>query len=129
MLRRAAKTLLILIAILTGLALIAPKIASHVDDEKMWTRDGDIEAITLAVKNFERQNGNLPKSLAALATDGFLPRDPIDPWGTPYYYSITQPTVATSQRPFYIWSFGEDQRTGGSGVAQDFGNWMVSGRK
>ena len=50
---------------------------------------------------------------------GYLPKVPVDPWGTPYKY-----TVPSSQgAEFEIISFGADGSPGGDGKNADIVSW------
>ena len=69
----------------------------------------DLMSIDYAVTLFRREQGRMPSSLQELE----LTSGPIDPWTLKPYHSRWSPDGVE------VWSYGRDQRPGGSGFDAD----------
>lgn len=112
--------LLIVIIILGLLAsLVAPQMFSRVDSSRVQTAETQIRMLETAINTFRIDTGHFPGSLDELRKsdhprwDGpYLPREvPLDPWGNPYVYQVTN----SKDKPFTIISYGPS----GQANAQD----------
>ena len=63
-------------------------------------------------------SSDLDPQPANWATNGYMERLPIDPWGQPYQY--LQPGV---HGDFDVFSYGADGTAGGTGPDADIGSW------
>ncbi|MEK9137329.1 MAG: type II secretion system protein GspG, partial [Bacteroidota bacterium] len=103
------------IAVLALVMQILPSFTPTSDDAKRKIAMGDIASINLALKCYRLQVGVYPtteQGLNALTNhfetyggEPILERPPMDPWGTPYQYSL-------SSDGFSIVSAGPDKRRG-----------------
>ncbi|MCW5799602.1 MAG: type II secretion system major pseudopilin GspG [Nitrospira sp.] len=127
---------MIVVVILAILAtLLIPKVMGRTEDAKRAAAKAQISNIESALQLYKLDNGNLPSTeqgLKALVerpasgpaapnwkAGGYLPKVPVDPWGTPYKY-----TVPSSQgAEFEILSFGADGTPGGDGKNADIVSW------
>ncbi|MBY6092512.1 type II secretion system major pseudopilin GspG [Maritimibacter alkaliphilus] len=129
--------LMVVVVILSVLALvIVPRVIDRPDQARVARARADLAAISSAVNLYRLDNFRYPtteQGLAALvtppttdpvpqnwATNGYMDRMPVDPWGTDYQY--LSPGV---HGDFDVFSFGADGVTGGSGVDADIGSWSV----
>ena len=127
--------LMVVVVILSILALvIVPRVIDRPDQARVVRARSDIAAISSAVQFYRLDNYRYPtteQGLAALvnrpssdpqpanwATNGYMERLPVDPWGQPYLY--LQPGV---HGDFDVFSYGADGVAGGSGVDADIGSW------
>jgi len=101
--------------------LVAPKIIGRTDDARRTKAAADIRAIEQALQLYKLDNGHYPRDLRELispagggawAGEGYLPREPVDPWGVPYAYSSDGNT-------YVVVSFGADGVQGGEGKNAD----------
>jgi general secretion pathway protein G len=106
------------------------------ESSRLYKAMSDIRAIEAALNLFSADIGRYPKTKEGLAvliepsTDllnsgnykdgGYLDRLPSDPWGNEYQYQYKGVHNITS---FDVWTFGSDGKAGGSGSAEDAGNW------
>lgn len=127
---------MIVVVILAILAtLLIPRVMGRTEDAKRAATKAQISNIESALQLYKLDNGNLPSTeqgLKALVerpasgpaapnwkAGGYLPKVPVDPWGTPYKY-----TVPSSQgAEFEIISFGADGSPGGDGKNADIVSW------
>ncbi len=105
--------------------LVAPKIMGRTDEARRTKAATDIKGIEQALQLFKLDNGFYPSSsdgLGALVQapgnasnwnpDGYLDRDPVDPWGNAYAYS-------SDGQIYVIKSLGADGAEGGEGKNAD----------
>lgn len=105
--------------------LVAPKIIGRTDEARRTKAATDIKGIEQALQLFKLDNGFYPGAsdgLGALVQppgnapnwnpDGYLDRDPVDPWGNGYAYS-------SDGQVYVIKSFGADGAEGGEGKNAD----------
>lgn len=127
---------MIVVVILAILAtLLIPRVMGRTEDAKRAAAKAQISNIESALQLYKLDNGNLPSTeqgLKALVerpasgppapnwkAGGYLPKVPVDPWGTAYKY-----TVPSSQgAEFEILSFGADGAPGGDGKNADIVSW------
>ncbi len=129
--------LMVVVVILSVLALvIVPRVIDRPDQARAARAQADIAAITSAVNLYRLDNFRYPSTeqgLAALvtrpstdpvpenwATNGYMDRLPVDPWGKPYQY--LQPGV---HGDFDIFTYGADGTAGGDGANADIGSWAA----
>jgi general secretion pathway protein G len=130
--------LMVVVVILSILALvIVPRVIDRPDQARVARAQSDIAAISSAVNLYRLDNFRYPtteQGLAALvtqpatdpqppnwATNGYMERLPIDPWGQPYQY--LEPGV---HGDFDVFSYGADGVAGGTGPNADIGSWNPS---
>lgn len=81
----------VIIGILAGIGI--PKLGGKSDKAKMAQAQGNIQMLSMAVREYEIINGDYPSSLDGLLNESkggpFLEKKviPMDPWGKPYVYS------------------------------------------
>ena len=126
---------MVVIAIIGIMAtLIVPQIMSKPDEARVIAAKQDISSIVQALKLYRLDTGRYPSTeqgLAALVakpnasaspqngkSNGYLDRLPKDPWG--YAYQYLNPGVHAE---IDVFSFGADNKPGGTGFAADLGNW------
>jgi len=130
--------LMVVVVILSILALvIVPRVIDRPDQARAARAQSDIAAISSAVELYRLDNFRYPSTeqgLAALvnrpttepapanyATNGYIDRLPVDPWGQPYQY--LEPGV---HGQFDVFTYGADGVSGGSGANADIGSWTGS---
>ncbi|WP_363323305.1 type II secretion system major pseudopilin GspG [uncultured Tateyamaria sp.] len=130
--------LMVVVVILSILALvIVPRVIDRPDQARAARAQSDIAAISSAVELYRLDNFRYPtteQGLAALvnrptsepapanyATNGYIDRLPVDPWGQPYQY--LEPGV---HGQFDVFTYGADGASGGSGANADIGSWSGS---
>lgn len=126
---------MVVIAIIGIMAsLIVPKIMSKPDEARVIAAKQDISTLVQALKLYRLDIGRYPSSQQGLQsliekpviepvpqnwkTGGYLDRLPKDPWGNTYQY--TNPGVRSE---IDVFSFGADNKSGGTGFDADLGNW------
>lgn len=100
--------------------LVAPKIIGRTDDARRTKAAADIKAIEQALQLYKLDNGAYPRDLRELVEpsggswnpEGYLDREPVDPWGVAYVYS-------SDGQNYVIKSFGADGSDGGEGKNAD----------
>lgn len=129
--------LMVVVVILSLLAVvIVPRVIDRPDQARVARARADIASITSAVNLYRLDNFRYPtteQGLAALvsppttdpvpanwASNGYMDRMPVDPWGQPYQYLA--PGV---HGDFDIFSYGADAVAGGSGTDADIGSWTI----
>ena len=125
--------LLVVLAILGLLAaIVAPQVLKYLGSSRTQTSKVQIQNVASALELFRLDVGRYPteqEGLAALVTapaaaqnwnGPYLRRaDALrDPWGQPYHY-----TVPGKHGEVDVYSLGSDNAEGGTGEAQDVGNW------
>jgi len=73
-----------------------------------------INIFSEAIRQYEKENGKLPKDLNSLAPKHIKRVVLIDPWGYEYNY---RPNNKPKKR---VYSLGSDGKEGGKGTAMDF---------
>ena len=126
---------MVVIAIIGIMAtLIVPQIMSKPDEARVIAAKQDISSIVQALKLYRLDIGRYPtteQGLAALVTkpttepipqnwksNGYVDRLPKDPWGFAYQY--VNPGMRAE---IEVFSFGADNKPGGTGFDADLGNW------
>lgn len=129
--------LMVVVVILSVLALvIVPRVIDRPDQARAARAQADIAAIASAVNLYRLDNFRYPtteQGLNALvsiptsdpvpanyATNGYIDRLPVDPWGKPYQYLT--PGV---HGDFDIFTYGADGAPGGDGANADIGSWSA----
>ena len=129
--------LMVVVVILSILALvIVPRVIDRPDQARAARAQSDIAAIVSAVNLYRLDNYRYPtgaQGLSALvskptsdpvpanwATNGYMDRMPVDPWGQPYQY--LEPGV---HGEFDVFSYGADGAPGGTGADADIGSWTL----
>ena len=129
--------IMVVVVILGILAtLVVPKIMGRPDEARMVAAKQDIASVMQALNLYRLDNGRYPtteQGLKALVTKpasepvpanykqgGYLPKLPIDPWGTEYQF--LSPGLQTEAD---VISFGADRKAGGEGVNADIGSWAL----
>jgi general secretion pathway protein G len=100
--------------------LVAPKIIGRTDDARRTKAAADIKAIEQALQLYKLDTGAYPRELRELVEpsggawnpEGYLDKEPVDPWGVGYVY-------ATDGQAYVIKSYGADGSDGGEGKNAD----------
>jgi len=134
--REAGFTLLELLVVLAimGLlaAIIAPQVLKYLGTSRTQTARVQIQNITSALELYKLDVGRYPtqvEGLNALVTDPptapgwngpYLRKESAlrDPWGETYLYK-----VPGQHGEVDVYTLGSDKAEGGTGEAQDVGNW------
>ena len=122
---------LVIIGLLAG--LVGPKLFGKVDSSKVQTAQTQVKMLKGALESMRLDIGRFPTPEEGLALLSTSPRDdkirgrwrgpyldddvPLDPWGTPYQYSVP----GSKGQPFALFSFGADGKAGGEGTDADVG--------
>lgn len=129
--------LMVVVVILSVLALvIVPRVIDRPDQARAARAQADVAAISSAINLYRLDNFRYPtteQGLAALvsaptsepqapnwASNGYMDRLPIDPWGAPYEYLA--PGV---HGDFDVFSYGADGASGGQNANADIGSWIA----
>jgi general secretion pathway protein G len=117
---------LLIVIVILGLllSLVAPTMFSKVGSAQKKTAMAQMQMLSTALDTYRLDVGSFPESLPELRSgkapgwDGpYLPRElPLDPWGKPYFYELSQGDAMT---PYILKSFGKDGREGGEGDDED----------
>ena len=116
---------LIIIAIMAS--FIIPSVINRPDEARITKVKNDIMALEGALDLYKLDNGRYPsnseglKVLVSEEENTYLKRLPLDPWG--HAYQFDNPGKFTK---IDIYSFGADQKPGGSGIDKDIGNWNLN---
>lgn len=118
---------IIVVVVIIGLlaAVIAPNIFGQVEEARIKKSLSDLRALESALNLYRLDNFNYPSTdqgIQALVTKpsgspeaknwrkgGYIPRMPLDPWGSEYQYAI--PGASGSE--FDLFTFGADGKLGG----------------
>ena len=128
---------MVVVVILSVLALvIVPRVIDRPDQARAARAQADIAAITSAVNLYRLDNFRYPtteQGLLALitrptsdpapanwASNGYMDRLPIDPWGQPYQY--LSPGV---HGDVDVFTYGANGVAGGTGADADIGSWSA----
>jgi general secretion pathway protein G len=118
---RKGFTLLELIVVVTIIgilgSIVVVKVVPYLTTTRQTVARHDMRTIVETAKMIFTQSGSWPESIEEMVHDdperiGLPPPVPVDPWGQPYIYELTEggPLVRT---------LGRDQREGGSGEDED----------
>ena len=127
---------MVVIAIIGIMAtLIVPRIMSKPEEARIIAAKQDISTIVQALKLYRLDTGRYPtteQTLQALISKptvqpippnwnnvGYLDRLPNDPWG--YAYQYLNPGKHSE---IDVFSYGADNKPGGTGFDSDIGNWQ-----
>lgn len=102
------------------IAVLGVTSCNRLDGAKVSTAQTDLKAIHAALDVFFVSKARYPEAsegLRVLVEQRMLKELPVDPWGTPYQYTLEggKPVVT---------SLGSDKAPGGSGSAADVSNSM-----
>ncbi len=124
---------IIVVVVIIGLlaAVIAPNIFGQVEEARVKKALSDIRAIESALNLYRLDNFNYPttdQGIQALVTKpsgspeaknwrkgGYLPRMPLDPWGSEYQFA----NPGASGAEFDLFTFGADGKLGGEDNNKD----------
>lgn len=122
---------LVIIGLLAG--LVGPKLFGKVDASKVQTAQTQVKMLKGALESMRLDIGRFPTTEEGLTLLNTMPKDdktrsrwrgpyldddtPLDPWGTPYQYSVP----GTKGQPFALYSFGADSKPGGEDMDADVG--------
>lgn len=129
--------LMVVIVILGVLAgLVVPKFMDEPQKARVVKAKLQMESISMALKKYYIDNGYYPateQGLEALVTKpstgrvpknysagGYLPKVPLDPWGTKYIY-----ISPGKHGPFDLTSYGADGASGGTDGDADVNSWEL----
>lgn len=125
--------LLVVLAILGLLAaIVAPRVISYLGSSRSKTAAIQVKNIAASLELFRLDAGRYPTEQEGL---GALIKAPAgaaawngpylaqatalnDPWGQPYHY-----VLPGKHGEFDVFTYGSDNREGGSGEDKDVGNW------
>ena len=116
---------LIIIAIMAS--FIVPSVINRPDEARLTKVKNDIMALEGALDLYKLDNGRYPsnsdglKILIDKKENTYLKRLPLDPWG--HAYQFDNPG---RNNKIDIYSYGADQKPGGSGIDKDIGNWNLN---
>jgi len=129
---------MIIIGLLVG--LVGPRLFSRVDDSKIKTAKVQVKMVKGALETLRLDIGHFPTAQEGLQLLYFPPADerlralwrgpyldeqlPLDPWGSPYQYSLP----GSDGQPFALYSYGADGKPGGQDNDADIGFLPSSGR-
>ncbi|PCJ46873.1 MAG: type II secretion system protein GspG [Moraxellaceae bacterium] len=115
---------IVILGVLGG--LVAVNVFENVDKSRVQAAKTDISTIAQALDLFKLDNFKYPTTdmgLDALVnqpdgargwpTNGYIKKEPLDPWDTPYGY------ISSDGQSFELYSFGADASQGGEGTAAD----------
>ncbi|ACL70617.1 type II secretion system major pseudopilin GspG [Halothermothrix orenii] len=118
-------------------ATIGPELMNKVTDAKQTAARNQLEILEVALDNYRLDNGRYPttqqglKALIEKPTISPIPQNwdgpylekkeiPLDPWGNEYNY-LSPGNYNTHK--YDLWSYGLDNKKGGTGEASDVTNW------
>ena len=121
---------LLILALLASIA--APRVIKNLSRAKTQTAKIEINALSEAVDAYHLDTGQYPSSQQGLKALLEAPSNTpswdgpyikkaeslVDPWGNPYLYQYPG-----HHGSFDLYTLGSDQKAGGTGDAQDVGNW------
>lgn len=124
---------LLVVMVIIGMlaAYVGPRFFSQIGKSEIKAARAQIDALEKALDQYRLDVGRYPSTEQGLAALQAQPAGvnrwagpylkkavPADPWGSPYVY--TQPG---EHGEFDLSSYGKDGQPGGSGEAEDIGNW------
>lgn len=130
--------ILIVLAIMAVIAtLVGPALFNQLDKSKITTAQTQIRTLEAAVATMRLEIGRFPTEEEGLTLLVEPPQDeqtraswrgpyldgslPPDPWGNPYRYSIPEARFDGYSVKPVIYSYGQDNSPGGSGLDADIG--------
>ena len=118
-------------------AIVVPRLLSRPDEAKVTKAKVDMKGIEEALGLFKLDTGFYPSTdqgLKALvekpttgliptkySVDGYLKREPLDPWGNNYIYL----SPGLHDHNFDLISYGADGQAGGEGFDADINSWEL----
>lgn len=135
-LRSLGFTLLELLVVMVIIGLLAsyvgPRLFAQIGKSEIKAARAQIDSLEKALDQYRLDTGRYPtteQGLAALMAapvgitrwaGPYLKKAlPMDPWGNPYVYRLP----GEHGGEFDLLSYGKDGQAGGSGEAEDIGNW------
>lgn len=124
---------LLVVMVIIGLlaAYVGPRFFSQIGKSEVKAARAQIDALEKALDQYRLDTGRYPSSeqgLAALVAQPagvarwsgpYLKKAlPMDPWGNAYIYRLPG-----EHGEFDLLSYGKDGQPGGTGEAEDIGNW------
>jgi len=123
--------MIVVLAIIAVMAImIVPNVIGRPDQARVTVAKTDLRTISAALRVYRLDNGDYPtteQGLSALVTrptagpepanwspEGYLPDEPVDPWGNPYVYRSPG-----EEDGFDLSSLGKDGRPGGENLDAD----------
>mgnify|MGYP001242623038 FL=1 len=116
---------LIIIAIMAS--FIVPSVINRPDEARLTKVKNDIMALEGALDLYKLDKGKYPSNSEGLKIlinekeNTYLKRLPLDPWGNAYQFDNPG-----KNNKIDIYSYGADQKPGGSGIDKDIGNWNLN---
>ncbi len=114
-------------------AFIGPKLFGNVEKAAITAATAQVKSMRSTIEIFRLDVGRYPTAQEGLAVLNKAPIDapsaarwrgpylddavPLDPWKTPYQYSVP----GANGQPFALYSYGGDSKRGGEGDAADIG--------
>lgn len=129
--------LIVMIIIGVLVATVGPELFNRVNQAEQTAAKNQINVLKIALDNYRLDNGQYPttqQGLTALIANPTTPplarnwlgpylekqELPLDPWGYQYNY---QSPGKNNQHKYDLWSYGADNREGGTGEKADVTNW------
>ena len=121
---------ILVVVVIIGIlgAMIVPNVVGRGDQARVTAARNDLRSVAAALDMYHLDNSQYPttdQGLEALVTKpagfpepknynpkGYLPKAPVDPWGSPLVYLSTGDS-------FELYSMGADGAEGGDGLAAD----------
>lgn len=120
---------MVIIGMLAG--FVAPKFFAQIGKSEVKTARAQIDALEKSLDQYRIDVGRYPSTEQGLASLNERPSGetkwagpylkksiPADPWAKPYVYKFPG-----EHGEFDLFSYGKDGQSGGSGEAEDIGNW------
>lgn len=119
-------------------ALVVPNVIGRPDEARVAVARADLRTIAASLEMYRLDSRTYPTTAQGLralterpvepplpatwADGGYLPTQPLDPWGNPYLYRAPADTA-----PYELMSLGADGAAGGEGVAGDISTTRQDG--
>lgn len=130
--------ILIVLAIMAVIAsLVGPALFNQLDKSKITAARTQIRTLESALATLRLEVGRFPTEAEGLSLLVAPPADPavrenwrgpylddempLDPWGNPYRYSVPPPIADGIPPKPVVYSLGQDNRPGGTGMNADIG--------
>lgn len=118
--------LLVVVAILLVLVGVAtPLYLKYLDQSKVKIARTDAFRLASELKNYAASNqGNYPQGMPSfeiLVLEGFLEREPLDPWGQPFQWTLRPVGLDGTTMTPVVWSAGPNLTDEG-GAGDDISN-------
>ena len=119
---------IVIIGLIAGLAIVT--LTNRAEKAKVSTTSAMIQTVSGAIDSFKLELNRYPERIEDLVfmpadvdqrkwpPGGFLKKVPKDGWDQPFIYR----RPGTRGQPYDLISYGEDQREGGEGYAEDIWN-------